>query len=70
MKNDIKTIKDIELLVDNFYNKVKSDKLIGHFFNEVVQINWEKHLPLMCDFLENMIFLDCYPDMLKISTLP
>jgi hemoglobin len=56
MKKDIKNRADIELLVDNFYGKVKSDKLIGHFFTEVFQINWEKHLPLMTDFIDNIIF--------------
>lgn len=50
MKNDIKTRADIELLVDNFYIKVKSDKLIGHFLTEIVMINWKEHLSLMCDF--------------------
>ena len=56
MKKDIKNRADIELLVENFYIKVKSDKLIGHFFTEVAQINWEKHLPLMTNFFENIIF--------------
>lgn len=56
MKNDINTRADIELLVDNFYIKVKSDKLVGHFFTEIVMINWKEHLSLMCDFWENIIF--------------
>ena len=40
MKKDIKNRTDIKLLVDTFYYKVKTDKLIGHFFTEVVQIHW------------------------------
>lgn len=56
MKKDIKNRTDIKLLVDTFYNKVLSDKLIGHFFTEVVRINWEKHLSAMYDFWENILF--------------
>ena len=56
MNKDIKNRADIELLVDNFYGKVKTDKLIGNFFTEVIQIKWEKHLSIMCDFWENIIF--------------
>ncbi len=56
MKKDLKNRADIELLVDNFYNKVKKDKLIGTFFTEIVHINWDKHLPAMYNFWENIIF--------------
>jgi hemoglobin len=56
MKTDIKNKKDIELLINTFYEKVKVDQTIGYFFNEVVAVNWEKHLPKMYDFWENVIF--------------
>lgn len=52
---DIGSRTDIELLVAEFYSKVKADELLGPVFTEVVRINWEKHLPLMCDFWENAI---------------
>ena len=48
--------KDIELLVNEFYNKVKTDVVIGYIFTEVAIVNWEKHLPRMYDFWENSIF--------------
>ncbi len=54
-KKDISSRKDIELLVATFYDKVKVDETLGPVFTEVVRINWEKHLPLMCDFWENAI---------------
>lgn len=54
-KNDISSRKDIELLVSEFYQKVKADETLGPVFTEVAKINWEKHLPLMCDFWENAI---------------
>ncbi|MEO7308226.1 MAG: group III truncated hemoglobin [Ferruginibacter sp.] len=56
MKKDIVTRKDIELLVDEFYMKIKRDKDIGFIFTDIAHVNWEKHLPVMYDFFENMIF--------------
>ncbi len=56
MKRDIETTEDIVLLVNSFYEKVKQDKTIGFFFDKVVAVNWEKHLPVMYGFWENIIF--------------
>jgi hemoglobin len=56
MKSDIKTRKDIKLMVDRFYEKVKADETIGYLFNDVAKVNWEHHLPRMYDFWENIIF--------------
>ena len=56
MKKDIETIKDIQLLVDSFYEKVRADKIIGYIFTDVVKVNWEKHLPVMYRFWENTLF--------------
>ena len=53
MKKDIESKADIELLVDAFYEKVKTDPVIGAFFKK---INWEHHLPVMYNFWENAIF--------------
>jgi hemoglobin len=56
MKNDIENNDDIALLVNTFYEKVKKDETIRHFFTEVVKVDWEKHLPVMYRFWENIIF--------------
>lgn len=56
MKRDIKTKDDIEFLVRNFYEKVKSNELIGPIFISVFKVNWDKHLPVMFDFWENTLF--------------
>ena len=56
MKNDIESKKEIELLVDTFYSKVKADELIGYIFTDIAKVNWEKHLPDMYSFFENMLF--------------
>lgn len=56
MKKDIKNKGDIIILVDAFYLKIKTDKTIGYLFTEVALVNWEKHLPIMYDFWDNILF--------------
>jgi len=56
MKADIKDRSDIELLINTFYEKVKVDSSIGFFFTDVVKVNWDKHLPVMYDFWESVVF--------------
>lgn len=56
MKKDIEDKADIQLLVDSFYEKVKADPVIGFIFNDIVKVNWERHLPVMYDFWENTLF--------------
>ena len=50
---DIAGREDIQELVQKFYAKVTRDSLIGPFFE---QVNWEKHLPVMYDFWESVLF--------------
>lgn len=56
MKTDITDRKDLEILVNAFYDKIKTDDVIGYLFNDVAKVNWEKHLPKMYDFWENILF--------------
>lgn len=56
IKKDIENRDDIILLVNSFYDKVKINPLIGFIFNEVMAVNWARHLPLMYDFWENTLF--------------
>ncbi|MBX2906128.1 MAG: group III truncated hemoglobin [Taibaiella sp.] len=53
MKTDIIGKKEIEVLIDTFYDKVKSDPVIGFMF---AHVNWEHHLPVMYSFWENTLF--------------
>jgi hemoglobin len=55
MKKDIENRNDIELLVNSFYDKVKADPVIGFIFNDIVQVHWKRHLPVMYDFWENTL---------------
>lgn len=47
---------DIIFLVDEFYKQVLVDDKIGYLFTEVIQINLEKHMPLMYNFWESVLF--------------
>jgi hemoglobin len=56
MKKDIEDISDIKCFVNCFYEKVRKDRQIGYLFNEVAKVNWEKHLPIMYSFWQQIIF--------------
>jgi len=43
MKNDIKTLKDVQFLVDQFYAKVQDDPFLGPIFNTRLTGRWEMH---------------------------
>ena len=55
MKPDIQNREDIELLVNTFYQKVRTNDVIGFIFDEVAQINWDAHLPQMYAFWASML---------------
>ena len=50
MKTDIQNTDDIKLMVDTFYERVAKNPILGPIFNDVAQINWEHHLPIMYAF--------------------
>jgi hemoglobin len=50
--SDITTRKDIELLVDRFYEQVRNDAMLAPHFRHV---DWEKHLPIMYSFWSSAI---------------
>lgn len=56
MKDDIKNIEDIKLLVNTFYEKVQKDDTIGYIFNDVIKVDWETHLPKMYSFWHTVLF--------------
>ena len=53
---DISNRTDIKVLIDTFYEKVLEDEVIGHFFNEVIQLDLVKHMPIMYEFWESTLF--------------
>jgi len=48
--------KDIEALMKAFYAKAISDEIIGHYFTDVMVLNLEKHLPVISNFWESVLF--------------
>ena len=48
--HDIQTREDIKLLVDQFYNKVLTNQVIGPIFTEVARLDFSAHLPVMYSF--------------------
>ncbi|MEO6733328.1 MAG: group III truncated hemoglobin [Ferruginibacter sp.] len=55
MKTDISSRKDIETLINQFYEKVKPDPVIGFIFTDVVHMDWEHHIPVIVDFWETIL---------------
>ena len=53
---DIRQRKDLELLVAEFYKKVLVDDKIAPVFTGKIKIDWESHLPIICDFWENLLW--------------
>lgn len=47
--------EDIELLVNDFYAKVRQDAFIGPVFNDVAKVNWDEHLPKITNFWCDLI---------------
>lgn len=56
MKKDIRNRIDIELFVNSFYDRIKTNPVIGYIFTDIAKVNWERHLPVMYNFWENALF--------------
>jgi len=46
----------IERLVNTFYDRIRSDEMLGFIFDEVAAIDWDTHLPKMYAFWETVLF--------------
>ncbi len=55
MKKDIESRADIEVLVNQFYDKVNQDILLAPVFSHV---DWQHHLPIMHNFWSSMLLGD------------
>ena len=53
--NDIRNESDVQLLVNTFYHKVKSNTLLNPIFENVAKIDWDHHLPKMYDFWTSIL---------------
>jgi hemoglobin len=55
MRKEIENRKDIALLVQTFYTKIRADAEIGFYFNEMIA-DWEEHSGKLTDFWEMNLF--------------
>lgn len=53
---DLQDRDDVSELVVAFYRRAFQDPLIGPIFTEVAQLDLDRHLPIMCDFWETVLF--------------
>ena len=56
MNEDLKDRSDIAQLVEEFYRRAFADPLIGPIFTQIARMDLARHLPIMCDFWETVLF--------------
>ncbi|HEY0610574.1 MAG TPA: group III truncated hemoglobin [Chitinophaga sp.] len=54
-RKDIATLEDIQLLVNEFYQQIRQDALLGPIFNGVIQDRWPQHLEKMYRFWQTVL---------------
>lgn len=52
---DIADRKDVELLINHFYSKVRMNKKLGFIFNDIAKVDWVTHLPKMYSFWASIL---------------
>lgn len=52
---DILNLADVQLLVDNFYGKVRDNELLAPIFNGVIGDKWPVHLEKMYGFWQTLL---------------
>lgn len=52
---DISTIEDIKILVDEFYQSIREDELLGPIFNAILKDRWPPHLEKMYRFWQTVL---------------
>ncbi len=56
VRPDIRDRRDLEVIVDDFYARVREDELLGFIFDKVAKVDWSSHLPRIVDFWETALF--------------
>ena len=49
------TKEHIKELVTHFYSRVQKDELLSPVFNEIARVDWEHHIPLLCQFWNSIM---------------
>lgn len=53
---DIQTRADIDELMNRFYARAISDDVIGYIFTDVAKLDLKRHLPIIGDFWDSLLF--------------
>ena len=64
---EILTEADVEVLVNEFYHKVRQDDLLADIFNSIIKDNWPAHLKRMTDCWSTILL---YTKTYKDDPLP
>jgi hemoglobin len=52
---EIENIEDIQLLVNDFYGRIREDELLGPIFDSIIQNRWDEHLEKMYRFWQTVL---------------
>ncbi len=55
MNNDILSLADIKILVDEFYARIRQDEILADIFNNAIQDRWPEHLERMYTFWQTVL---------------
>lgn len=55
MKADLVSRSDLERVVNRFYEHILADAQLAPFFNQHFRVHFDKHLPRMYDYWENVL---------------
>ena len=55
MQKDLDSLENIKHLVDSFYEKIRTDELLGPIFNGVIKDQWPVHLEKMYGFWQTVL---------------
>lgn len=55
VKKDIESLQDVKLLVNTFYDKVRSHDFLAPIFNEKIKDRWPEHLEKMYRFWQTVL---------------
>jgi len=54
-RKPLESRSDVQLLVNEFYSKVRKDTLIGPIFEDIAKVNWDEHLPKLTNFWSDLL---------------
>ena len=54
-KKEIEQRQDVELLVKEFYKKVRANETLGYIFDDIMKIDWDHHIPILTGFWETIL---------------